>query len=209
MAFVGRGIKTVRTDGNQTIDGVKTFNDAVIFNDDTTFNDAATFNNAITLANGIWNSVGDDAYIGDANISGSVCVKGANANTGLALFARNTSFHNGFYIDETDGEAIKLINPSHNLNRWGSVVALISQSMQGNGYAEFSDGLIVQWGYGVVNNTVTLPTPFKTTYKAVATQDAHTDNTNNLSIESQTLTGFYCRKNGISGYGFFWLAIGE
>lgn len=43
----------------------------------------------LTFANGTWNLVGDDSYIGDHNISGTFCIKGANGITGIALFDKN------------------------------------------------------------------------------------------------------------------------
>nr|DAK68093.1 MAG TPA: L SHAPED TAIL FIBER PROTEIN [Caudoviricetes sp.] len=45
-----------------------------------------TMSGALNFANGTWNIVGDDSYMGDHNISGTFCVKGANGETGIALF---------------------------------------------------------------------------------------------------------------------------
>ena len=39
----------------------------------------------LNFANATWNLVGDDSYIGDHNIGGTFCVKGANGETGIAL----------------------------------------------------------------------------------------------------------------------------
>ena len=39
----------------------------------------------LNFANGTWNLVGDDSYMGDRNLSGTFCVKGANGETGIAL----------------------------------------------------------------------------------------------------------------------------
>ena len=39
----------------------------------------------LNFANGTWNLVGDDSYMGDHNISGTFCIKGANGATGIAL----------------------------------------------------------------------------------------------------------------------------
>ena len=39
----------------------------------------------LNFANATWNLVGDDSYIGDHDIGGTFCVKGANGETGIAL----------------------------------------------------------------------------------------------------------------------------
>lgn len=39
----------------------------------------------LNFANEAWNLVGDDSYIGDHDIAGTFCVKGANGETGIAL----------------------------------------------------------------------------------------------------------------------------
>lgn len=48
-----------------------------------------TMTGALNLANHTWNLAGDDAYFGDANKSGCLCVKGANNDTGITLINRN------------------------------------------------------------------------------------------------------------------------
>ena len=40
---------------------------------------------ALNLANGIWNKIGDDVYIGDSNQAGCLCIKGVNADSGIAF----------------------------------------------------------------------------------------------------------------------------
>ena len=40
---------------------------------------------ALNFANSTWNLVGDDSYMGDNNITGTFCIKGANGETGIAL----------------------------------------------------------------------------------------------------------------------------
>ncbi|WP_303164450.1 hypothetical protein [Mitsuokella multacida] len=44
-----------------------------------------TMSGALNFANSTWNLVGDDSYMGDHDISGTFCVKGANGETGIAL----------------------------------------------------------------------------------------------------------------------------
>lgn len=43
----------------------------------------------LNFANGTWNLVGDDSYMGDHNIGGTFCIKGANDETGIALINVN------------------------------------------------------------------------------------------------------------------------
>lgn len=47
-----------------------------------------TMSGALNFVNNTWNAVGDDSYIGDHDISGTFCVKGANGETGIALVNR-------------------------------------------------------------------------------------------------------------------------
>lgn len=44
-----------------------------------------TMTGALNFANSTWNTVGDDSYMGDHDISGTFCIKGANGETGIAL----------------------------------------------------------------------------------------------------------------------------
>ena len=44
-----------------------------------------TMTGALNFVNNTWNLVGDDSYIGDHDIGGTFCVKGANGETGIAL----------------------------------------------------------------------------------------------------------------------------
>lgn len=44
-----------------------------------------TMTGSLNFANDTWNLVGDDSYMGDHDISGTFCVKGANGETGIAL----------------------------------------------------------------------------------------------------------------------------
>lgn len=49
-----------------------------------------TMTGALNLANGVWNLVGDDVYIGDHNVAGNLCIKGANSdNTGITFYNRS------------------------------------------------------------------------------------------------------------------------
>lgn len=44
-----------------------------------------TMTGALNFANSTWNTIGGDSYMGDHDISGTFCVKGANGETGIAL----------------------------------------------------------------------------------------------------------------------------
>ena len=46
---------------------------------------------AINFANCTWNTVGDDAFIGDHNVAGAVCLKGKSGDTGLVFFTPDES----------------------------------------------------------------------------------------------------------------------
>ena len=48
-----------------------------------------TLTGAVTFANGTWNIMGDDAYIGDHNVSGMICIKGKNNTTGLRFYHKD------------------------------------------------------------------------------------------------------------------------
>lgn len=44
----------------------------------------------VTFANNTWNLVGDDCYIGDHNIAGAFCLKGANGTTNISFYAQGS-----------------------------------------------------------------------------------------------------------------------
>lgn len=44
-----------------------------------------TMTGALNFVNNTWNLVGDDSYMGDHDIGGTFCIKGANGETGIAL----------------------------------------------------------------------------------------------------------------------------
>lgn len=46
---------------------------------------------ALNLANGIWNKIGDDVYIGDSNQAGCLCIKGVNADSGIAFVNKDNT----------------------------------------------------------------------------------------------------------------------
>lgn len=47
-------------------------------------------NGPLNFTNFTWNLVGDDSYMGDHNVSGTFCVKGATGDTGIALFKQGS-----------------------------------------------------------------------------------------------------------------------
>lgn len=50
-----------------------------------------TMGGALNLANGIWNKIGDDVYIGDSNQAGCLCIKGVNADSGIAFVNKDNT----------------------------------------------------------------------------------------------------------------------
>lgn len=46
---------------------------------------------ALNLANNIWNKIGDDVYIGDNNQAGCLCIKGENADSGIAFVNKDNT----------------------------------------------------------------------------------------------------------------------
>lgn len=179
----------VHKTGNETIGGVK------------------TFTNAVNLANNTWNAVGDDSYFGDSNIAGAFCIKGINASSKIALFDRNSSYNNGFYIDESDGNALKLNNLTHGADHWGSVTAMVSHNP--SGHIKFNHGLIIQWGsYNATSSTYTLtfPIPFTSTNYSVVPV-AHNNISNFPVIENGSRTETSCKILD-NTWENIWIAIG-
>lgn len=76
----------VHKTGDESIDGIKSFVKGLVF------------------ANATWNTVGDDAYFGDKNQAGCVCVKGANGKTGIAFLGQSNETIIGkiIYDEATD-----------------------------------------------------------------------------------------------------------
>lgn len=148
--------------GNFNMGGQKITN----LNDGVNDNDAVNMsqlNNAVhnIFENNTWVPVGDDAYIGDHNQGGGVCIKGNNNVTGIYLYRRDETASNGFYLDENDNNGLKIINPTVGAVAWGSVTAMVGQNP--SGYIKFNHGLIIQWGKSTATSSsgyVTLPAPF-------------------------------------------------
>lgn len=186
-------------------------NEVVHLTGDETITGAKTFSSAVTFANGTWNVVGDDAYIGDADMAGAVCIKGNNAQSKLALFDRNSSYSNGFYIDETDSNALKVQDQTKGMY-WGAVTSLVAQNLSGNGYVKFSNGLIIQWGSVTAQNvvlTITLPTSFASTNYTVAGTTHGYGKALFISNDTKTTTNFKLDLGGGIGTAKIdWIAIG-
>lgn len=62
-----------------------------------------TMTGALNFANNKWNLVGDDAFMGDANVSGAFCIKGNNASTKLAFFEKDSTTKKRFIEYISDG----------------------------------------------------------------------------------------------------------
>lgn len=141
-----------------------------------------TMTGAFNFANRTWNVVGDNSAIGDADISGTFCIKGINGDTGIALVAKNGNVNDDYArisygggggtinfshtiggnitgsADTVDGyHASDIINRITAANTGGIVAASLTE----NGYVKFANGLILQWGNYTVghgqNATFTYP----------------------------------------------------
>lgn len=85
-------------------------------------------NGPLNFANGAWNLVGDDSYMGDHNISGTFCIKGANGETGIALVNVNNegdrariSYGGGtINFDKTIGG--NLAGTADNATKWNGII---------------------------------------------------------------------------------------
>lgn len=173
-----------------------------------------TFSSAVTFANGTWNAVGDDAYMGDMNQPGAVCFKGNNDSTKIMLINRAQTVVLGFYIDENDGNALKLTNPTYGAASWGSVTAMMAKNFNdaNQGYIKFNHGLIIQWGtVGTgANFSVTFPTPFSSSASyGIAVAPFYNNGTDAyaLNVKNRTNTGFTGYLN-VSYNGASYIAIG-
>ncbi|MDE6602241.1 MAG: phage tail protein [Lachnospiraceae bacterium] len=75
-----------------------------------------TMTGALNFANNKWNLMGDDAFIGDANVSGALCIKGNNGNTKLAFFEKGSTTKKRFIEYASDGfktdTGIKISQPA-------------------------------------------------------------------------------------------------
>lgn len=134
-----------------------------------------TMSGALNFANNTWNLVGDDSYMGDHDISGTFCVKGANGETGIALINVNNdadcariSYGGGnINFNKTIGGNISgnaatatrattatnadKLDGYHASDLLGKIAAantggIVAASLTENGYAKFANGLILQWG---------------------------------------------------------------
>lgn len=62
-----------------------------------------TMTGALNLANNTWNLVGDDVYVGDRNVAGSLCIKGANSDsTGIAFYNKNETANRKIVFANSD-----------------------------------------------------------------------------------------------------------
>lgn len=80
-----------------------------------------TMTGALNFANGTWNKVGDDAYIGDMNYAGQVCIRAANtSNPGIGFFNSSNTYVGSLVANGSTlqwrGTNISLAGHSHNMN---------------------------------------------------------------------------------------------
>ena len=157
--------------------------------------------------NNTWVPVGDDAYMGDHNQGGGVCIKGNNNSTAIYLYRRDETVFNGFKLDENDLNGLKMLNPTQGAQAWWSVTAMVAQSLGSNGYIKFNHGLIIQWGTST-NTTVTYPTAFSNTNYSMVFNNNSTTNGYGRgdTTTSKTTTGFVAQN--LCEQPIRWIAIG-
>ena len=170
---------------------------------------------ALNFANSTWNLVGDDSYMGDHNISGTFCVKGANGETGIALcnkandadYARisygggNINFNktiggniSGNAATATNADTVDGYHASDLLKKIAAAntVGIVAASLTENGYAKFANGLILQWGNASgyktdeKNNYSTFPIAFSSTCFVVLLTSRECMVVNRLCNQSKT-----------------------
>lgn len=104
--------------------------------------------------------------------------------------------------------------PASDIN--GSIVTTVNKSKAQNGYYKLGNGLIIQWGRKTYVSTdpqsVTFPTPFTSTnYKVVGSYYYDGDVTSGqdqISVSSQTTTGFTFYMTDTADRSVNWIAIG-
>lgn len=72
--------------GKTTWDSERTLLDSVNYSGYSLPLDGGSMTGPLTFANNTWNLMGDDCYIGDRNISGTICLKGKNGQTTVRLY---------------------------------------------------------------------------------------------------------------------------
>jgi hypothetical protein len=167
-----------------------------------------THTGQVNFANSTWNAIGDDAFFGDRNIAGAVCFKGNNGNTAIRLSNRSETVGNGFYIDENDLNALKIIAPTQGANAFDSVTAMTARNVAMNGYIKFDHGLILAKGRAQLNfestNIISLPYPMPNANYIVASSycaDTNYGRQDPLIIFDKTTTSFTVKNNAGSGHG--------
>lgn len=79
-----------------------------------------TMTGALNFKNSTLNSMGDDAYIGDQDKAGCICIKGANSTTGLAMIQYGASATGYIRWDGTYFQPANSINFSSMTGEWSS-----------------------------------------------------------------------------------------
>ena len=174
MAFVGRGINTVRTVGNQDVNGQKTF----------------------------FGNVGDVILQNDGE--DTVTDLQFNNNSGQRIGAVRAN--EGGYLEFFNFSYAKA--PSSDVN--GSIVTTVSKTKAQNGYFQFGNGLIVNWGVvdGGDGKVINFPKAFTTTnYSIVMTYNVNASGSNyGLAAKVKSKTTTNCTVYGDTKS--LWIAAG-
>lgn len=89
-----------------------------------------TMTGALNFKNTTWNLVGDDSYVGDKDIAGTFCVKGANGATGIALV--NQKNESDYGLISYSGGNIK-INKAIDANITGNAATATKATQDASG----------------------------------------------------------------------------
>lgn len=205
MAFVGRGINTVRTVGNQTASGNKTFTDRI---------DYKTKYNSSDLSTQDYGEINVIKDINDVHI-GVTRIEDFNGILRHAIDARKVV--NGSWVaGSTVAACINLLTneiwgtaPASDID--GSIVTTVSKSKSANGFIKLGNGWIIQWGKNsTTDGWVSFPTAFANKCAAVIpTRISSGDAQMNIFQDAEN-TRFKAKIYG--GYSssayFYWIAVG-
>lgn len=106
---------------------------------------------SVTFANNRWNKVGDDVYVGNHNISGGFCLKGANADTKLAFFTPDESQYKSITYD---GNMLHLEGYADSAEYPSIYGGNIAHSHWAGAFPNSSNGYTLMFGYALSHGSV-------------------------------------------------------
>lgn len=127
--------------------------------------------------------------------------------TSLALCTVRNGYYYNIELHNNGNGTGYTVCPASDVN--GSIVTTVNKSKAANGYFQFGNGLIINWGVTTAGGeqTITFAKAFTTTNIAITHTRATADGTNdNDAINTITKTNFKLRIYG--GAGGRWIAVG-